>query len=62
MIEVIQQANGWAWRMICEAGRELAYSLETFPCNLSAAADAKRYRREFWSHASRIDHRMGACR
>ena len=53
--------NGWAWRFICAAGRVLAYSLETFPCNLQAAADAKAYRSAHWAHASTVDHRMGAC-
>jgi len=61
MIEVVPMGNGWAWRFICAAGRVLAYSLETFPCNLQAAADAKAYRSAHWAHASTVDHRMGAC-
>ena len=61
MIEVIPHGNGWAWRFICNAGRVLAYSLESFTSNLEAAAAAKAYRAAHWAHASTVDYRMGAC-
>jgi hypothetical protein len=62
LIEVIESGNGYVWRMICDAGRVLAYSLEQFPCVASAGEAAKAYRVAFWRIASQIDHRMGACR
>ena len=52
MIEVIPQGNRWAWRFICAAGRVLAYSLESFPTDVEAAADAKAYRTAHWAHAA----------
>lgn len=61
MIEVVERGNGFAWHMICAAGRILAYSSESFPCITSAAAAAKAYRAAFWALADEIDHRMGRC-
>lgn len=61
MIEVVPHGNGFTWRMICAAGRTLAYASEPFPCMISAEVAAKTFRNEFWDRASRIDHRMGAC-
>ena len=56
---VIQFREGG--RFICAAGRVLAYSLESFPTDLEAAAHAKAYRTAHWAYASTVDHRMGAC-
>jgi len=61
MFEVVPHGNGWAWRMICAAGRVLVYSLETFATDMEAAAAAKAYRVANWRHAATVDHRMGAC-
>lgn len=61
MIEVVPHGNGWVWRFICEAGRVLAYSPESFPTDMEAAAHAKAYRTAFWAVACEVDHRMGAC-
>jgi hypothetical protein len=61
MIEVVPLGNRFTWRMICTAGRTLAYTVESFPCIESAADAAKRYRSAFWAIASQIDHRMAAC-
>lgn len=61
MIEVIPHGNGFTWHMICAAGRILAYSSESFPCIMSAAESAKRYRAAFLALADEIDHRMGRC-
>lgn len=40
MIEVIPADDGWKWRMICAAGRTLAYSLGSFGSDFAAFADA----------------------
>lgn len=61
MIEVVQQGNGYTWRMIDFVGRVPVYTAETFPCDFSAFAAAKAYRAAFWAMACQIDHRMGAC-
>ena len=61
MIEVVRHGNGWVWRFICAAGRVLAYSPESFPTDMEAAAHAKAYRAAFWAVACEVDHRMGGC-
>ena len=61
MIEVFLTATGWAWHMICDQGRVLAYSLETYAREGQAFAAAKAYRTSFWRVASQHDHRMAAC-
>lgn len=61
MIEVITAGNRWTWRMICAAGRTLVRTPETFDTDFQAFAAAKDYRTRFWSHAAKVDHRMGAC-
>lgn len=61
MIEVFLKGNRWAWRMICDQGRVLAYSLETYRREGQAFAAAKDYRARFWAVASGVDHRMAAC-
>lgn len=60
MIEVLPQGNRWIWQMVCEKGRVLAYSQESYPCDMSAFKAAKEYRTTFWYHASQIDARMAA--
>lgn len=61
MIEVVPHGNGFIWRMICAAGRVLAYTMESFPCVDSAFAAGRAYRTQFWQIAAQVDHRMGAC-
>lgn len=62
MIEVLMMGNRWGWRFIGECGRTLWESPERFDREGAAADDAKAKRARFWGYASRVDHRMGACR
>ena len=61
MIEVIENGNGWSWRMICDQGRILAYCNQVHGRISDAANAAKAYRTAFWAMACRVDHRMAAC-
>ena len=47
--------------MIGADSAALAYTADTYPCDLSAFAAAKAYRTAFWAMACAVDHRMGAC-
>ena len=58
MIEVIETAGGWTWRLICAAGRVLVYSGKTFATNFEAAYAAKAYRSGFWAVADGVDNRQ----
>jgi hypothetical protein len=58
VIEVQLVGNRWMWTLIAACGRVLAYSPETFPCNVSANNAAKRYRSALWRLADEIDHRQ----
>jgi hypothetical protein len=61
MIEVVEAADGWTWRMIGHDRAVLVYTVDRFGTDHEAFAAAKRYRAAFWSVAAEIDHRMGAC-
>lgn len=61
MIEVVENGNGYSWRMLCDRGRVLAYCDRVYASILAAADAAKAYRVAFWAYACRVDHRMGAC-
>lgn len=61
MIEVIPAGSRWTYHFICDAGRVLVYTAETFPCPASAFAAAKAYRSAFWAMADAVDYRMGRC-
>ncbi len=61
MIEVLLEATGWRWYFLSAAGRILLISRETFPCDMSAAINAKAYRKAFFAYADAIDHRQARC-
>jgi hypothetical protein len=60
MIEVFAAGNRWTWRMICAAGRTLAYTAETWATDFEAFTAAKHYRATIWSFAAKVDERQGA--
>jgi len=60
MIEVFERGNGWAWRMICAAGRTLV-DVGGFASQGAAIDDARRYRADFFTAAQAVDARQGAA-
>ena len=61
MFDVIPHGNGFAWQLICQAGRPLYGPFHGFSSMLEASEAAKQYRAAFWRIADRVDHRMGRC-
>ncbi len=55
VIEVIPAGNRWTYRFVCDAGRTLVYTAETWADDLECFLAAKTYRLQFWMLAHEID-------